>query len=248
MTLPSRTRRWIFRLALSVIAIIAVGSLIRPALAERHPRGQYQTTPSPVPTATPDLRVATLQAQISAQATRVANQEKQVDNQLDELRIKLEKKYQPLTIMAAVAALLGIPGSALGIYKYVYDKTKKLIDKKIYAVDPVNAIVRVPQTGFDEELEHLKWRGFYKLRFYRYLDNTCLEDCVVVNVEDEQDIEDFRAFLEKYSPDPKKVAYVIYTKKRVPPDIVEVFPNITYANSIVTLGTNLFTIARSLIR
>jgi hypothetical protein len=248
MTLFSQTRRWIFRLTLTILVIITLGTMLHPARAKRIPRDQYQVTPSPVPTATPDLRIATLQTQVSAQSTQVANQEKQFDNQLNELRIKLKKKYQPLTTIAAVAALLGIPGTALGIYKYMYDKTKKLIDKKIYAVDPVNAIVHVPQNEFDEELEHLKWRGFYKFRFYQYLDNTCLEDCVVVKVEGRKDIEDFRAFLEKYSPDPEKVAYVIYTKERVPPDIVETFPNVTYANSIVTLGTNLFTIARSLIR
>jgi hypothetical protein len=202
---------------------------------------------SPISTATPDPAVVNLQAQVSTQATQIANLESQVDNEIRELRIEVRENDLLWKVVAAAIPILGLP-TVLVVCKYVRDKAKKLIDKAIYKVDPVNAVIHVPGSGFDQELQHLKWRGFYKFRPYQWLDNTCLEDCVVVVAKNEDDISNFRAFLEKYSPDSEKVAYVIYTQLRVPPDIVDDFPNITFANSIVTLGTNLFTIARSLIK
>jgi len=238
-----------YRLELGVLLLGVASILISSLLINNNPPFVHaETNQSPIPTAIPDPAVPTLQAKIEAQATQVADLEQKTNSQIRELRVEIKEKYLPWTIATAVLGTLGIPATAWAISKYARKKMKAKIDQAIYQVDPVNAIIHVPSSEFDQEMQHLKWRGFYKFRPYRVLDNTCLEDCVVVTIKDEQDIADFRAFLGRYSPDPEKVAYVLYTRQRIPSDIVDDFPNITFANSVVTLGTNLFTIARSLIR
>lgn len=192
-------------------------------------------TPGPLP---PEMLA--LQTQVSAQATQISDLEKE----LATLQITINVVALVITVVTA----LGITLTAVGAFKYAYERTKKLVDQAIYKIDPASAVIRVPKDGFDTELKHLKWRGFHKIREYTYLDKNCTEDCVVVVAKTEDNIADFRAFLSQYHPSPDKVAYVIYTQLRVPPEIVNEFPNITFANSPMTLGTNVYTIARSLIR
>jgi len=238
-----------YRLELGVLLLGVVSILIPSLLINNNPAFVHaETNQSPIPTAIPDPAIVTLQTQVYAQATQVANLEQQVDNQIGELRVEVREKYLPWTIVAAVLAILGVPATVWGVSKYAREKIKKQIDQAIYGVDPVNVTIRVPQSDFDHEKQHLERLGFYKIHPYQVLDNTCLEGCVVVVVRSEQDITDFRAFVREYSPNPKKVAYLLYTTKlRVPEDIVDDFSNITFSNTILTLGTNLFTIARSLI-
>jgi len=120
-----------------------------------------------------------------------------------------------------------------------------MIDEAIYKVNPLYTIVHVPQSDFDREKQYLEQLGFRKLRPYQAVDKR-LDGCVVVILKDDHDIDEFRRFLREDSPDPKGVAYLLYTKQRVPEDIVDDFPNITFSNTILTLGTNLFTMARGL--
>ena len=185
---------------------------------------------------TPEPTLAALQATVQAQ-----------ENKIERVKLDVDEKYLPLTVVASVLGILGIV-SPFVAYRYFRNQAKKMIDKAIYKIDPVNAIVHIPASGFEREAKHLKLRGFYKLRTYRTLDNTCLEGCVVVRIETEDDITDFRSFLQKYCPKEDKVAYVLYTQMQIPSNIVNDFPNITFANSLMTLGTNLFSIARGLIR
>ncbi len=194
-------------------------------------------------TATPAAtspEIPALQTQVSGQATQIAA--------LEESQKTTQTTITIASLVVAVFAALGISVTAYNVFKYAREQSQKLIDKAIYKIDPASAIIRVPRDAFTTELKHLRWRGFHKTREYKYLDESCTEDCVVVVAKTDQDITDFRAFLQQYKPGVEKVAYVIYTQLRVPPDIVSDFPNITFANSLVALGTNVYTIARSLIR
>lgn len=199
------------------------------------------------PAAPPDPAVPTLQAQIEAQATQVAFLEQETDTQLSELRLEIrERDFLRRMTAAVIGGILGVPITAFFVLKHSRKTIKKRIDQAIYRLDPTNATLRVPDRDFDLEENHLRGLGFYDIRPYWTLGSSCVEDCVIVPIEDEEDIVGFRAFLKHHSPDPAMVGYVLYTKQRIPPDIVDDFPNITFSNSIVTLGTNVFTIARSL--
>lgn len=210
---------------------------------------------TPAPTATPDA-VSTLQAQANAQATEIANLTADVNRQLQQTQLDLLQKYLPLTIAAVVFAILGLTVSPLAALKYARDRAQKLIDDAIYKVDPTHIPLHIPEKDFEQERQFLQRSGFYQIETYHTLDNTCLNGCVIVvapKLNDDPKSSDadtarFRRFLENNSPQVDKVGYVIYTKWRADPNLVELFPNITFANSPVTLGTNVFTVARSLSR
>lgn len=236
----------VIRLMVLLVALFALFLLSSISVFGEAIHAQPQATP----TATPNPTVSALQAQVVTQATKVAILEDTVQLQIDKLEFEITKKYLQWTIVFGVLASLGIPLSIGATLKYARDKAKEAIDKAIYYVDPSNAVVHIPKDGFDREKDYLKLFGFHKFRTFAYIDNTCLRDCVVVVPQNKQDIDDFRTFLRKHKPELSQVAYLIYTihlTERVPPNIVDDFANITFANSLVTLGTNMFTIARSLI-
>jgi hypothetical protein len=197
-----------------------------------------------------------LESQVQAQSTQNAIAATEVSQRVKQLELEVTQRYLPITIASAVAALLGITLVPLAALKYVRDRSQKWIDDAIYGVDPTHIPVHIPASNFTEEKSFLKRSGFYQLEEYSALDNTCLDGCVIVappvkqeeGKPPEADLTRLRHFITQNSPKLDRVGFVIYTTVRADPNIVKLFSNTTFANSPVTLGTNVFTVGRALIK
>jgi len=131
-------------------------------------------------------------------------------------------------------------------------KAQEQFSERLRYINPADVRLHVPHQNFQAELETLQVLGFRNIQTYVKLDGTCLNDCVIVHFtqdpkDDMSETDALMAFLDEYKPEPGKVGYLIYIKQgRVPDRVMEKFPVITYANSIVTVDMNALTLARVL--
>lgn len=170
-----------------------------------------------------------------------------------EINVDVDKRLWPITIVAAVVAILGF-GTLLSGYSKLQAHLDRLVKNelafRLRRVDPTNVTVHVPKHGFDEMRKSLELMGFERFEPYDQVDETCLDGCVIVHFTvdpktDSREAEAFGQFLDTHYPTLGRVGYVIYiTDGIVPRDILRRYSIITYANSIVTLGANTLTVAR----
>jgi len=214
-------------------------------------------------------RIDLLQGDVTLARGEAKNEAAAVANEVGRTNNAVESRLTPITILGIIATVLGI-GSVIGavtgylglrqrVLVYAEQAIKKKFDdelnERFARINPGNVPMRGPRYGFDEAWASLQRLGFQNVQPYDQLDASCLSGCVLVPftkdpTKDPGEADAFRRFLDANIAklDKTAVGYVIYTPYRVPEDIIARFPIITYANSIVTLGTNALTIARSVIR
>jgi len=146
-----------------------------------------------------------------------------------------------------VVGLGGLVAVVLSTVRWAKGRMRQELDKAIYGVDPTHRAVHVPAEGFGSETGRLEWLGFRRILTYDELDSRCLSGLVVVRITEEGDVDRFREFLRTSSPERDKVGFVLYARTfMVPPEIIDDFENLTFANSAATLGNALFVLARGL--
>jgi hypothetical protein len=198
-------------------------------------------------------------AQTSTATQPLAPEIQALQSQIDDIReelARLTKDIESLTdvnqlsvtvLTLAVTLIAGTLGGVYLIAKDLRRKAKRLIDDAIYGVVPTNVPIRVPTYDFDLERKLIEARGF-RTKPYKVLDHSCVKECVVVvSIKTDDDLKDFEAFLNKYEPDPKRVAYLLYTSLRLDNNLFQKFHNMTFANVPAAIGTHLFALAHGIL-
>lgn len=140
------------------------------------------------------------------------------------------------------------PTSVGGLIIWAKKKVKEISQNAIYQVDPLRLKIMVPKHDFDKESTRLKRLGFKNIRKYVCLDShECSEGCVIVKINDNNDISDLDKYLKEVQPDISKVAFILYSSEHHKHKLNETFENITFSNSLTTLGTQVFNSAREII-
>lgn len=190
------------------------------------------------------------QADIQKLEQQIRNTEQKLANESMKQVLELRKEILDWTkylFMLFGALAIITSGSVVGTVIWARKCAKKIIEQSIYRVDPTCTTVVVPSMDFDNEKKRLQRLGFKNIGTYPVLNPTdCLKGCVVVHISNEADIKAFHRFIEETNPDFRKVAFVLYTSIRIPPDITQTFENITWSNSPATLGAQVFSVAREL--
>ncbi|NQT21351.1 MAG: hypothetical protein HQ592_16715 [Planctomycetes bacterium] len=172
-----------------------------------------------------------------------------VSLQLDDRQLGQEVSHLRWILTSlGIAGLGGLIAAVVSAVKWAKRKMQEELEKAIYSVDPTHWTVHVPADNFGSEIRRLEWLGFSKMVTYGKLDDGCLSDLVVVRIAKAEDVDKFRDFLRAKNPDRREVGYVLYTTIRIPPEIVDEFENVTFANSSATLGNALLVLARGLRR
>ena len=177
--------------------------------------------------------------------------DKKLANVKETISIELDKKLLWMTKLSTVFVIIIVMLSLsfFSLWKWFNTKLREQLQKSITETNLRHLDVRVPESS-GELTDHLKKMELKGIRTYNGLDpKDCLEGCVVINISNDEDVSRFRNFLKSENPDIKHVGYVLYTGeygKQVPGDIVKTFANTTYANSLVTLFQNIFTVGRVL--
>lgn len=203
------------------------------------PAAAQPTLPPP----TPDI--APLQTQIASQGEELNDLQAQVGQLTNFQNIALG--------VAAFASILGVGsiGAVLAIRRDALKRTQEEVNKAIYQVNPLNAIVRVPQRGFESERRFVQVRKFNRIRTYPDVfpapDNE--PSIAVVKIADLQAEQDFIQFMQNTRPDPALIAYVFYTPSnhRLDPLLTELnqsnFTNYSVANLPATIGIQALNLA-----
>ena len=174
-----------------------------------------------------------------------------VDKKIEDTSGKLKEDIKNVKIfngLAWVVLFVIVGGSFWSIWKKAKNQMNKIIEKRIYAVDPLHVLLRIPERDFEVEHERLKWLGFHNINTYVGLDQSCLTGCVVVKVTNEEKLKQLHNFLKDYKDETQNTAFVIYTPGfRIPNEstIIEEFPNTILANMPMTIGQAVFTVARA---
>ena len=178
---------------------------------------------------------------------KIESSSNKFNKDINELRDDI-KSVKLFNEAALVFLLLIVGGSFWSIWKKSKNQMDKIIEKRIYAVDPLHVLLRIPESDFEVEHERLKWLGFHNIKTYVGLDRSCLTGCVVVKVTNKEKLKQLHNFLKDYKDKTQNTAFVIYTPGfRIPNEstIIEEFPNTILANMPMTIGQAVFTVARA---
>jgi len=178
---------------------------------------------------------------------KIKSTSNELNTEINEL--KKEIKNTKLLFKGVLGFLLLIFGGSIwSILKKARMNLEKIIKARMYAVDPLHVLLRIPEKDFEIEHERLKWLGFHNINTYPGLDRSCLSGCVVVKVTDDEKLRQLHNFLKDYKNEIKNTAFVIYTPGyKIPNDstIIKEFPNTILANMPMTIGQAVFTVARA---
>jgi len=161
--------------------------------------------------------------------------------------LSIKERFLWIYMIGTILVVLGA-GSIFSIWIQAKKKCEELITESIYRIDPAYLPVKVQSSISKKSIDILNKLGFKNISTYDFINrDECLSDCVVLDISNEEDVETFRTFLKEENPDTSKVGYVLYTTLIIPDDIVERFPNTTFSNSLSTVGSSIFNVARTLI-
>jgi len=178
----------------------------------------------------------------------------QLRAELQALRLEVQKQslevkrvLHPLYVAGAAVLVLGI-GSVLGTRKWAMAKVKQMIQDAMYGLDPTYVKVKVPARNFEKGRAFLTRLGFRNISTYPSLSAAdCTEGCVIYRIDSQEDAELLGRFLDAEKPAPSSVAYVLFAPRRVEHNLGDQFENLTFSNTLATLGTQVFAVTRNLL-
>ena len=166
-------------------------------------------------------------------------------------------------VIKTILTFVGFGGGLAGlvwIKKQVSTGVQRLVTNEFNRVNPgaVPIYVCDDLPKRDTLFDMLKRMGFENRKpFAKLSELTSLAGCYVIPFSatpdgkpgTSPDEAPFVEFLKSRSPRETEVGFVIFTPSSVrgSDKVTDAFPTITYANSIATIGTNVLTIARSLV-
>ena len=202
-------------------------------------------------------------------ATRVENLE---NNQAYNLKIFEWKLDQKLLIFGWVALFISFAAGFLGLKTYndlekvIRERVNSSLEKALYQLDPTNLPIHIYQgatrrntegkvlrTNARDDLEkvaeRLRLTGLQNSGLIEYLDKTSLSGITVIPIDDEDDEDDFKKFVEKYKfhLDKERSGFILYT----PPGYQikkaqNYFENTAIANMPVTVASAVLVVGRGL--
>ena len=174
--------------------------------------------------------------------------EKQVQIAKDDL--KADYKNTMITLGVINLLLIGIGISIiLQQRKAAVEKLKKQIDEALYRVNPLSMPIKIPVQGMEYELERLKKLKFRYISTYKYLDDSCTRDAVILLCHDNESALNAKKFiLDKDLKDSENTIFIVYAKgPKIDQKIFGDFVNVTYANNPLTLIQALFVASRGMV-
>ncbi len=121
-----------------------------------------------------------------------------------------------------------------------------------YRADPTYMPIHVPET-LAQESNRLKLLGFEGVRLYPHLTRNQLQGVVIVRINSVEELETVAAFIKTEKANPRQVAFIIWIVGHIAGATEKVseianggFDSITIANTIVTIATHIYALARGL--
>lgn len=175
-----------------------------------------------------ELDNAALEQKISKQV------DEKIKTETDKLRQEISDVRKRSNWLVSIILLIGF-GAVGSIYTFAKKKFTVALQKGLEGVDPRYVPIKVPSQNFEVETKKLKWSDFRNIKTYRWLDDSCKSGCVIVPIRNEDEMTTLRDFIEREKPDESKVSYILYTKIYIKPELYP-YPNVTFANSPLTIG------------
>jgi hypothetical protein len=215
----------------------------------------WRTVPVPVVVASAPGSSPSPQTDIKVQVDGLSQRIDRVENdQAFALRDAAWKMDQKLFYLGGWAFLIAALAAFFGYRTYkdldgaIREKANGIIQKELYQLDPTNIPIHL-QSGQGMEPIHrrLQLSGLKNISFYDRLDKHCLNGIIIFAVADEQARQRFREFIETYSPDPFKAAYILYGPQgSVDRETLESYENLVTANFPATVASMVLVVGRGL--
>jgi hypothetical protein len=220
------------------------------------------------PTPTPDPAMQALEVKVEGQARELGF----LSERLKLTNERLETRFWIALVAATVFGITGIVGYEQA--KRTHDqKMKELEDKfkakerelwdnfvqkmnarfeqELYGLDATMLTVRIPEGDYSKKLKtRLNLSGFKNVSSYREFGRHLLRGITVVLLSNQADEDKFKLFMEQYRDQlkPEQAAFVLYAPQnhRVQAETLDLFDNLSLANTPTSLATNILAVGRGL--
>lgn len=197
---------------------------------------------SPTPMPTPDI-VATLESQQS----QITDLERDFENAQLDMRREIISWLAGVAILGAIVG--GIAG-AIGVREYLKKRFEEHIANAIYAVDPSNITIHIPDQNFAAEERHLRKVGFHRIAYYPYprLSNNVLKGCLIYPAKDDNELEPLLEYIKENAPDPEYCAVLAYRGRYADAKIDEFIKLVRFStpNMLTSLPSHIYGVVRGL--
>lgn len=190
---------------------------------------------------------------------RVLLLEKDQNSKLQQIAWALDQKLYYITgaalFISSLAAFFGWK-TYKDLDTIIHEKIRTTLENELYQLDPANLTVRLPKDHPDTSLirKRLELCGLKNVTEYLELNKACARGLTIVPVNNSEEEQRFRKFLEEVKPDPDMAAFVLYTTAdprefRVSvADTLNKYERVATANMPATVITAVLAISRGLHR